>query len=68
MDRITQQVSELSEYERFQLLLRLSREVPNSRFQSNISAVTSRRKVHRDITVLDYRLNGVEPQPVAQAL
>jgi hypothetical protein len=64
MDRITQQVTELSEAERFQLLVRLLREVSNSTAQSNISAVTSRRRIHRDIPVVGYRLNGfAEPEP-----
>lgn len=64
MDRITAQISELSDYERFQLLLRLSRLAPNSAVQSNISAVRSRRRDHQDIPVLNYGLNGAEPQPV----
>jgi len=70
MDRITQQVTELSEAERFQLLIRLLRKVSNSTAQSNISAVKSRRHrhgdipAHRDITVVGYRLNGfAEPEP-----
>ena len=47
------QVTELSEYERFQLLLRLSREVPNAVFQSKLSAVRERRKTRQDIRVIN---------------
>jgi hypothetical protein len=63
MDRITQQVSELSEYERFQLLLRLAGDVPNSSFQSKLSAVRGRRAFQRDIPVTGYVLHGAEPEP-----
>jgi hypothetical protein len=59
MDRITEQVSELSDYERFQLLLRLAREVSNSTFQGKLSAVRGRR----DIPVTGYVLHGAEPEP-----
>lgn len=48
MDRITAQISELSDYERFQLLLRLAGDVANSTFQANLSAVRTRRAAHRD--------------------
>jgi hypothetical protein len=64
MDRMTSQICELSEAERFQLLLRLSREVPNSTFQQNVSAVRGRRGTHRDIPVTGYGLNGAEPATV----
>lgn len=60
MDRITAQIAELSEAERFQLLLRLSRLVPNSAFQASLSAVTSRRRRHEDIPVSGYVLHGFE--------
>jgi hypothetical protein len=63
MDPVTQRISELSEYERFQLLLRLSKEVPNSVFQSKLSAVTARRQIQRDIPVVGYVLNGFEAEP-----
>jgi hypothetical protein len=62
MDRITQQVSELSDYERFQLLLRLAGDVPNSTFQSKLSAIRGRRAFQRDLPVTGYVLNGMEAQ------
>jgi hypothetical protein len=65
MDRMTAQISELSEAERFQLLVRLSREVPNSVWQSRISAVRDRRRIRQDIPVSGYVLHGFEAeQPV----
>jgi hypothetical protein len=65
MDRVTKQVSELSEHERFQLLLRLAKVASNSVFQSNLSAVTSRRPIQQDIPVSGYVLHGSEPEPVS---